>query len=1450
MSNNSIIPIFTIDTLKFRFNGNEENTRNGIVKIINHSLFEPDGNPTKNGLYDSRMGTIEHNNICPICLNGKKKCLGHRGRYELDAHVIQPLAIFHIKKLLKIFCFNCGNIMVNFDKLMELPINKRFTAALNTVTEGKACSVCKEIHPKIVRTADDNFTIYAENNFEYVNNKKGKSTNVKTGTKLYAGVIQNIFSKISPDIIKKLNLSDPMKLIFNVLEIAPNCIRPSSKSFINGASNYHDITTIYQHIIKRNNEQTNRQLPEATLKYIPNAVVPPEIDIKLQNTQQFVYDLILGSSPTSQNATTGKRSLMIGSRPVNSIMRGLKSKEGIIRQNLLGKRVINISRSTISGDSKFKIDEVGIPLEYAKILYVKETVQSYNREFLMSILFNGKKQYPGCSHIIKKSTGEMHDVSGLKGDYYLEIGDDVFRNIINGDIVWYNRQPSLGYSSIGAHIVKVMNIRTFVMNVIACSWYGADFDGDQMNLWVPHEPGSIIEAELMSHVSNAFISIQTGSPVSGQVQDSMLGCYQLTRNSVRMDKIHAMRLFTNAGLNTPNFSIYESDHIFSGLDIVSMLLKINNITINYSGVPNTYDDNFIKYIPFDKNEKYTVIKDGEMITGVLDKKSIGEKINGGLFHIIGREYGSKIALDMIYYFQQISLMFLYNSNFTISLSDLYLGKKAMAEIHKLCDEVQLESNLISDKLIRGDIIAPINSTINEFYEEMQLGILKINDSEVLRVILQNINTDTNGLYKMISVGSRGKINNLIHIVASIGQSTLNGERIKEGFSHGRTLPYFKRFSLDMAASGYINNSYISGLKVSEFTFGAMTGRFDLISKALSTASTGYMARKGVLANTSSITNNHLHVVKDSKIVQFIYGEDGLDGRELEIVKLFTMELDNDELLKITMPENLTKNNQLYDKVMSYIDQIKQDRIELINNAIKYENTIFNSKFSSNYLLPVNVNRQIKNMIGESTLNNLDEKIEKIIYLCNNLAYVFLNEIQETNQRYIPMHKKYAAKLMCISIRAELNPNILSRLTNDQINYIITFIRHKYSISLIGYGVAVGILAAQSVSEPMTQYMLDSHHRSVSGGTNKSGLVRVNEIYGAKGVSKEQSATMQLLIRPNYAKDIVSAQLIGNVIEYVCFKHLIKRYDIILESETDLKYPPYKKDISWMNECIESHLNITKPNDLTKWCYRIIINKTALILKAISLELIIRQLKIKYQQGIYILYTSESVEEITIRIWATSQQLGKSYDFETKAINFLNVLIECPIRGVKGIMRATAKQITKHKLSKDGKLIQEKRFVIETIGTNLSEVFLYAAIDPLNSITSSIGNTNEVFGIEAARSKIISETISFMQKDAPNLRHLSIYADELTRTGKYTNLEKSGVSLREPTNVLLKASFSSPIQVFQDAAINETTSKVNAISGKMLLGATPAIGTFYNSLAVDTEFIAKNTKSIDSILDNL
>ena len=410
-------------------------------------------------------------------------------------------------------------------------------------------------------------------------------------------------------------------------------------------------------------------------------------------------------------------------------------------------------------------------------------------------------------------------------------------------------------------------------------------------------------------------------------------------------------------------------------------------------------------------------------------------------------------------------------------------------------------------------------------------------------------------------------------------------------------------------------------------------------------------------------------------------------------------------------------------------------------------------------------------------------------------------------------------------------------------------REDYSKALVDYGSGVGFWASQAICEPLTQYMLDSHHRSVSGGTNKSGLIRVNEIYGAKDVSKEQSSAMQLLLKPSAAIDIISAQKIANVIEYVTLKDFVKQYDILLEPYTECIYPPFKDDRKWMIEFDESHPLVQKPIDITNWCYRFVIDKSALVLKSIDLELIIRQIRSKFS-GIYLTHTAETVLEIIIRLWPRNTQFKKTGDNETKIILFKDELLETPIRGIKGIIRAVPSKISKYAVSETGDLIRQDRYAINTVGTNLYNALLHTAVDQTCAITTSIGDTYKLYGIEAARDKIISETRGFMTTTTPNLRHLYIYADEMTRTGKVTSLERGGLSIREHNNVLLRAAYGSPIQVFQEATLAGAKSKVTGISGPQLLGAIPQIGTIYNTLVVNEEFIKANSVSIDSILDEL
>lgn len=470
-----------IQYVGFGLNGDEDNLRNSFAEITSYELFTPAGQPVPGGVYDLRLGTTDHAYLCLTCVLGKKQCPGHRGHLTLRVAVPQAIAIAEIRRWLRVACHRCGEIVVDREKYAHLPPGRRLAEAATVATEGRRCPRrdCGAVHPKIAKDDEDHFTFWAEppapGEKRPARGPAGRPAE-RRGDRLYPDTIRAIFERISDSAVEALGRSvdvHPRKLIVRTIAVPPNTIRPGVKSFggATGAS-YHDFTNLLQHLAKRN-QQLPAALPDAMGAGGPGPV-DGELSRAVQNLQQIYYDLVVGSSGTSvTQGSSGRRGLVVGARPVHSVLRNLARKEGRIRASLLGKRVFYISRSTISGHMRYQVDEVGVPLEFARTLQVEETVQEYNRDWLMPFFLNGRRQYPGCTHVVKRATGEVHDVAGLR-DFRLEVGDVLYRDVVNGDFAFFNRQPTLERSSIGAHRVVVIqdpSVHTFQMNVLACEWY-------------------------------------------------------------------------------------------------------------------------------------------------------------------------------------------------------------------------------------------------------------------------------------------------------------------------------------------------------------------------------------------------------------------------------------------------------------------------------------------------------------------------------------------------------------------------------------------------------------------------------------------------------------------------------------------------------------------------------------------------------------------------------------------------------------------------------------------------------------------------------------------------------------------------------------------------------------------------------------------------------------------
>ena len=401
-------------------------------------------------------------------------------------------------------------------------------------------------------------------------------------------------------------------------------------------------------------------------------------------------------------------------------------------------------------------------------------------------------------------------------------------------------------------------------------------------------------------------------------------------------------------------------------------------------------------------------------------------------------------------------------------------------------------------------------------------------------------------------------------------------------------------------------------------------------------------------------------------------------------------------------------------------------------------------------LPINIHRIIEditynfNDIIKKETYKLSPIIisEKINELCDKIMYSHYNEIQYSKKMIIPEYIKTSFTLIKILIRSYLYiKNIISlNLNYDILDLIINRILNTYNKSLIDYGCPIGIITAQSISEPMTQYVLDSHHRTGASGTKTDFLVRMKEILSGKDTSKMKSPSMILYVLEEYKYDKFKIQEIANHIEMMSLKIFLNSYQIFFEEYKQIVHPDYIHELKTI-EIFEKHNpNIKIPNDLIKWCIRFEFNKEKLIEKNMKLESICYKL-IELFPFLFIVHTSENADNVFIRLYIRYQYFKKNGDITLDNIeSFINdSLLNCILRGIDNIYSTnTNSKIARTLINDDDSIEKHNEFVIYTDGTNLEEIFQNAYIDPYLSQSDSIVEIYELLGIEAARNKIIIE----------------------------------------------------------------------------------------------------------------
>jgi DNA-directed RNA polymerase beta' subunit len=462
------VPVSELSNITLYVLGGADNVKDSFVDVKFQDASKHNM-PYPNGVYDLHMGTTDLEYSCSTCQHTKKNCLGHPGVVHLKYPVQNPLFLKEIQKWAKCICFTCSKPLLPEKKLQDLidsrvRKDKILDEYVKLIKSGTAknikCAHCDAIHPHITKDKSDNVSLYIEYyDIKTESGVKPKLLNQKP-IQLYPHVLESIFNKISNETVIKMGkpiICHPRKFILRDIRAPPNTIRPDLKKLGSGRSSNNDVTVLLQYIIK-----VNEKFPDALPKEI---LYGSDLANDIQLLELNVYEMIKGSSSASKRGISNN-----SKKPLVSIAKRLPRKMGRIRRNLMGRRANHMARSFITCDTSLRIDELGVPLVIAQNLHVPIHVQPNNYEECMMYFMNGNTRYPGCDKIKKNSTGNMHSIAQINDDFKLEVGDIIYRNIIEGDVVDFNRQPSLEPSSISSMKVKIRNEgQTLCMNVTACA---------------------------------------------------------------------------------------------------------------------------------------------------------------------------------------------------------------------------------------------------------------------------------------------------------------------------------------------------------------------------------------------------------------------------------------------------------------------------------------------------------------------------------------------------------------------------------------------------------------------------------------------------------------------------------------------------------------------------------------------------------------------------------------------------------------------------------------------------------------------------------------------------------------------------------------------------------------------------------------------------------------------
>ncbi|MDP2217726.1 MAG: DNA-directed RNA polymerase subunit A' [Methanolobus sp.] len=853
-----------IGAIKFGLLSPREVRKMSVTSIVTADTYDDDGYPIDMGLMDLRLGVIDPGLKCKTCGSRAGECPGHFGHIELVAPVIHVGFNKTIRKALRSICHNCSRLLLTADQKRNFLAQLQSSKDMGHLPDDIVNEVFKEARKTKICP-------YCSSEQKEVKFEK-PTDYVEDGHKLTPTEIRDRFENIPDEDVKVLGMDPtsarPEWTILTVLPVPPVTVRPSI-TLESGQRSEDDLTHKLVDIIRINQRfQENRDAGA------PQLIIEDLWELLQYHVTTFFDNEVSGVPPARHRS----------GRPLKTLTQRLKGKEGRFRGSLSGKRVNFSARTVVSPEPNLSINEVGVPFEIAHQMTIPERVTTRNIDLLRMYVLRGSEVHPGANYVIRED-GRRIRVSEINKEELAEkiqTGWVVERQLMDGDIVLFNRQPSLHKMSIMAHKVKVLPYKTFRLNPAVCPPYNADFDGDEMNMHVLQTEESRAEASILMQVQENILSPRFGGPIIGGIHDHISGLFLLTRNENSITKTAALELLRKSDIRVlPEPSSYTADGepLWNGKQIFSQIMP-KGLYLEFPAQVcfkcDTCKKRNCEY------EAYVVIENGEMIQGTIDEQAIGA-FKGKILDKVVKEYGTEAGAKFVDDFTRLAIRGIMKTGLSFGISDEDIPTTAKMQIANLLNEAEENVQRLIQAYEAKELEALPGRTMDETIEMKIMQELGKARDQTGNIAGRQLGLENSAVI-MAKSGARGSMLNLTQMAACVGQQAVRGERIRRGYN-GRTLPHFDKGDLGADARGFVKASYKSGLNPTEYFFHAIGGREGLVDTAVRTSQSGYLQRRLVNA-LQDLEVQYDGSVRETRgvIVQFKYGEDGIDSTKSDYSK--------------------------------------------------------------------------------------------------------------------------------------------------------------------------------------------------------------------------------------------------------------------------------------------------------------------------------------------------------------------------------------------------------------------------------------------------------------------------------------------------------------------------------------------------------------------------------------